>query len=481
MTFSLGQAEGLEGRGPGRNRLGRRELLAGHDRRRHLDLLDRPHRLAGLAVEGEGQALLGGLDGHRHVLAVDVDVHEDGDVGQVVVPDRVVHGLEVPDAFTGLGVEGDGARAEQVVPRPEPAVVVDGRRVGGDVDDAPLEVGRHRRPRRDVAGPLPRVVLPGVEPELALGLGNDVELPLELPVAQVVAEDVARHVLDAALAVALLVGVADDDGVVDHDGGRRVGDVAQLGVEPAVGVVGVAEARQQVDDPGLGEPGDVHRRPEALDVVAGLGVERVQEERRGHDEDDPPPVDLGVGHALAVGGPHRLLPPLGVGLAVRPQRLAGARVHGHHRAPVAGHGVEDAVDIAGRRPRRVIGVRAVVVAPPDPRDLEVLEVPGVDLVDRREPGPPGIAALVPPLPVRRAPILLLGGRAGDRQGHRQQRDPREASGAPATSCLCSHPFPPNLGCRGCGHGTSPWGRTARPPRPRPVTAGRPYRVTSESR
>ncbi len=82
-------------------------------------------------------------------------------------------------ALAGLDVERQQARAEQVVAGAEAAEEVDGRRIGRDVDEPALGIGRHRRPRRHVAGAPPRVVLPGVVPELARPR-DDVELPQRL-------------------------------------------------------------------------------------------------------------------------------------------------------------------------------------------------------------------------------------------------------------------------------------------------------------
>ena len=438
----LGQAERVQRGGPGRERLGRRELLARHYGRRHRTLLDRPDRLAGLAVEGEGHALFGGLNRHRHFLAVDGDVDQDRHVRQVVVPDRVMDRLEVPDPLAALDVYGDGAGAEQVVPRPEPAVVVDGRRIGGDVDDAALHIGRQRRPRGDVAGPVPGVVLPGVEAEFALGLRDDVELPLVLAGPRVVGQDVARHVLDARLRVALLMGVAHHDRAVDDDWGRRVRDVADLHRDALVRVVLVAEVRQQVDDAGVGEALDRHRLAEAFKMLAGLRVERVQEEGGRDDVDDAAPVDLGVADALAVAGAHRLFPTPRVRLAVGPERLAGGRVDGRYGPPVAGDGVEDAVDVARRRARQVQRMRPEVVPPPDPRHLEVPEVVGVDLVERRVPRAPGVAALVAPFAVgiaaRRLRLLRGDRRQHGHPGDERQQQAERTGRAPARCAVPSH-------------------------------------------
>src|SRR5690606_32092403 len=60
VDVGLGEALARERQGPGRERLGRRGLLAGDVGCRDRPLLDRPDRLAGAAVEREHESVLGG-------------------------------------------------------------------------------------------------------------------------------------------------------------------------------------------------------------------------------------------------------------------------------------------------------------------------------------------------------------------------------------------------------------------------------------
>ena len=329
----------------------------------------------------------------------------------------------MPGPLAGLDVEGDDARAEQPVARTEAAVEVNRRRIRRHVDEPPFRVGGDGRPGRDVARPLPRVVLPRLVPELA-GARNDVELPLVLAGPRVVAEDVARHVLDAGLVVALLGRVADHHHAVHHDRRRRAGDVAQLARDAEVGIVGAVPAlpgspvgdqvRQHVDHTGLRETGERHRAAPVLQRPARLRVERVEEEGRTDDVDDPAAVHLGVGHTLPVAVAHPAVEAGGVRLAVGPERLAGGRIDRHHVAALAGNRIEDAVDVDRSRARHAEHARAVVVATPDPRHLEVLEVVGGDLIQARVAGVPGVAADVAPFAGRRF-IPLRAGRGRHQQ------------------------------------------------------------------
>ena len=294
----------------------------------------------------------------------------------------MVHRLKMPEPIPGLNIERDDARAEQVITGSESTVVVDRRRVGRDVNDASLHIGRERRPRRHVAGPLPRIVLPSVEAELALGLRNDVELPLVLTGHGVIPQDVTRHVLDPALAVALLVGIADNNRTVDDDRWRRAGNVARPRIEPRERVIVMAQVGQQVDHASLRKSFKRNRRPEPLKMCTGLPVERVQEKAWRNHVDDQASVDIPMPDPLAVGSAHRLLPADRVRLTIAPQLLPGGRVYRQDSTSIAGCGVEHAVDVARRGFESIVLMRTKVVSAKHPSHLEVVEVTSVDLVNR---------------------------------------------------------------------------------------------------
>ena len=177
-------------------------------------------------------------------------------------------------------------------------------------------------------------VVPRLVPELA-GARDDVELPEHLAGGGVDAHDVAGDVLDAGLPVARLVADEHHDHAVDHDGRGRGGDHAELAGDAVAGVVAgravdpaapvLDEGRDEVEAARLREAVEGDGAAPALERTPGLGVERPQEERGAGDEDDPAAVHLGIGDALAVGLPGRAQVPNRLGLAERPQRLAGGR------------------------------------------------------------------------------------------------------------------------------------------------------------
>ena len=153
---------------------------------------------------------------------------------------------------------------------------------------------------------------------------------------------------------------------------------------PVVGVVLVAggqprlpvldQVGQHVDDARARETGQRDRRAPALQVFAGLRVERVQEECGRGVEDDLASVHLGERDTLAVVVPHAAGEPGRVRLAVGPDGLAGTGIDGGDGAPLAGDGVEQAVDIERRGAEEGIDAGPEVVAPPRPRHRELFEV-----------------------------------------------------------------------------------------------------------
>ena len=104
-----------------REGLGRRQDLAQRAALRHGALLHRDDRLAGLAVQGEDQALLGGLDHAPRGLAPPSSTVAQRRLGRdVVVPDVVVGGLKGPGELAGGGVSATTELAWPPSPRPRP-------------------------------------------------------------------------------------------------------------------------------------------------------------------------------------------------------------------------------------------------------------------------------------------------------------------------------------------------------------------------
>src|SRR5690606_12232002 len=160
--------------------------------RRHGPLLYRPQRLARHAIEDEQEAVLRRLRDDVDAPAFVRNGQELRRGREVVVPEIVMHGLEVPEPLARAHVERDETVAEQIRADAIRAVIVVGRRAERDIDDAALDVERHLAPRVDAADVEPGVLRPRVVAELA-GLRTSVESPDELARHDVVRADVTRR------------------------------------------------------------------------------------------------------------------------------------------------------------------------------------------------------------------------------------------------------------------------------------------------
>lgn len=362
-----------------RKRLRLRRLL---DRAlRHGLLVDPEERLPRLPVEQVEPTGLARLRDARPQLAVDVHVEQHDRAGRVVVPDVVVDFLEVPPVLAGLRVERDDRASEEVVAGPFGAVQVRGCVSGGEVQEPEVRIDRGRLPDGRAAV-LPRVVVgrPRVVTDLARA-GNRVEAPQLLPRRPVERRDPTADPIFTS------------------------GDA---GVDPAV----VVERRARDRVPVL--PARDLRRP---DDLAGLLVER-----------DELAVELADVH-LAVAERHASARPAaadGRDLLIQlrpvlPFRRASARVDGEH---VVGPG--DRVDhaVVGDR----LGLSRVLAAGarlemdvPDP--LQLSDVRGADLVERRVAVVRDRAAVRDPVLRRRA------GELGGREGGGDRRASLPAAGS----------------------------------------------------
>ena len=112
----------------------------------------------------------------------------------VVVPEVVMHRLEMPEPLAGARVERDQAIAEEIRARPVCAVEIVGRRTGRHVDDPALLVDGELAPAVRAADVLVRVLRPCVVAVLARSR-DGMELPDEVAGQHVVRANVAgrRH------------------------------------------------------------------------------------------------------------------------------------------------------------------------------------------------------------------------------------------------------------------------------------------------
>ena len=377
---------------------------------------------------------------------------------EVVVPQSMVDCLEVPLALAGLHVDGDQRFREEVVAEPVGPVVVVGRRPGRQVHVAQLVVAGEHRPDVGVARVAPRIVQPRVDAELVGAVRHGMEVPGVLAGPDVPGPHPAR---DRLLGDAPVGDVRAVDHLVADDDRRRVDAVEQRVQVVALAPRGPREADHRVDhaaavgpEVGARPPG---RRVRADDVAVA-----------GAPEDAFVPLAVGpVGDAPLAPCPGHRRRPLFVALGVEdPERLARLRVDGdalrqrrvevedsadHQRRgleagrtrqvalPVqVGRLLDERLDdgVERRRPLPAAGRRPadpVVDRHPLPDQLEVGEVAGVDLVERRVLLAADVSGVAAPLAVRgvvglpRAGVLLrVGGRGRPEQcGEQQHDDERE--------------------------------------------------------
>src|SRR5439155_1362755 len=207
----------VERRRFGHKRLRGAGFLARHVGLRHRPLVDRPDRLPGHPIEHVHPGLFGGLCDRFDRPSVDRNVNKDWRARDVHVPDAVVNELEMPQSFARLQIERDQTLAEQTVAGAMATVVIAGRQLDWQINDAELFVNRNLSPDARVTGVRPRVALPCFVSDLA-GPRDGVENPEALARADVIAPDETFLVFWALGCPARQVCGADDHRVPDHYG-----------------------------------------------------------------------------------------------------------------------------------------------------------------------------------------------------------------------------------------------------------------------
>src|SRR5262249_5662701 len=143
-------------------------------------------------------------------LAVVADRQQLWRIGGIVIPEIVMHELEVPEALAGAQVEREQRIAEESLAFAIGAVEIIGRRAEREVADAALFVDRDFTPRVHAADVRPRIPGPSVVAELP-GMRDGVKLPYQFACDDVVRTQIARR-----RTVALAGRGTHDDRVLEH-------------------------------------------------------------------------------------------------------------------------------------------------------------------------------------------------------------------------------------------------------------------------
>ena len=291
------------------------------------------------------------------------------------------------------------------------AVVVVRRHLRRQIHDAQLQVRADLAPHPRVARVAPRIVQPRVVAVL-VGARNRVEDPLANARRRVEAPHVALRVAHRPRRAPRHVRRAHHHRVARHQRRRVQADLPRQRVDVLIHVL------HQVHDAVVAEIGQPRAR---------LRVQPDQPVARRHVEDLPVAPVVAVRQAPARPPPRRVLRPLALVEPVHPQQLARRRVRRNRRPPQPGRRVHDAVDHQRRRLEVVLRRRAEVVRLQPPGHLQLVEVPGRDLVERRVARVRDVAAVAPPLAVVGLPGRRPGARRQQPAEHHDRRD---------TLCMC---------------------------------------------
>ena len=213
--------------------------------------------------------------------------------------------------------------------------------------------------------------------------------------AHVVAAHVALHVRLALRNTCGEVRGADDDRVLGNHRRGMEADVSGLQVDHLIVVL------LQVHDAAGSE---------AAHQGAGLRIQR-NHPIAGRDVQDAFLAAVGPVRQPAAGElARRRLGAFAFHFAVHPLELAGRRIQRHDRAPRAAGGIQHAFHHQRRGLKLEFRQRTEMIGLESPGDFELVEVIGVDLIERRVARAPQIAAVGSPLAVGRTRLAAQAGR-----------------------------------------------------------------------
>ncbi len=369
--------------GAGGKRLGCGRLFAGHIAGGHRVLLDRPDGLARHPIEHEEKAHLGGNRDDVTQRPVDAHGAQHRWRRDVVIPQPVMHGLEIPFHRPGAGVEADDRLSVEAVSFSRSPVVVIARRAHGQVHQPTGDVDAERSPDIGVAGGAPRLVFPCLRGGIGRVLGNRAPTPHPFAGPHVERLNVTRWIVG----IDQLIGhpVANDHEIPPHHG-RRCFRVVELVDRPS-------KLRDETHHSGVAK---------ALDQFSGRRIDRQQLPAAVHE--DPALTTIRPrGHAAVdePGAVGRLSGIVGPGV-VRPELRATVGVE-RDDAVVRRAQIERVVDHQRRR-LKVPGADASLghfTRGPLPCGRQPRHRLAIDAGERGVLGGSGIATVNRPAPVLR--------------------------------------------------------------------------------
>src|SRR5882762_7205764 len=274
----------------------------------------------------------------------------------------------MPFAFAGLQINANQGFAEQIITGAMAAVEVTSRRFNRQVDQAELLVHSDLGPDAGVSGVFCRAIIPSVVAKLTL-FRNGVKDPEAFAGSNVEAAHITFVVAHAFGRHALAKSGADDYGIFGHDRRGLNAYFASDQIRKNFLIV----IQLQIHFAMIGKRGNSN---------ASLGVQTDQAKSRRDVENSLFFAVRPIGQAAAGELPWSCAAAFSFMLTVDPKQFTGGRVKSDDRAARSSSGVQNAVHHERRAFEFVLQPVAEIIGLDAPRNFKIIEVAGVDLIQR---------------------------------------------------------------------------------------------------
>ena len=337
-----------------RRRLDRKRLRGPRLFSRHLrfwdgTLFDRPQRLSCHAIEYPDESLLADLRHNIDRLAFMANRQKFGRSRVVVIPDIVMNHLEMPQTFSGPGVQRQQTIAEEVRPAAVRAVEVILRACSWRVNNTPLLIDGKLAPHIRSADAFPGVLRPSVITEFTR-TGNRMKGPDQFARPYIKGANIAR-----GRSVSLVRCGTENQKILKYPSrSRRLDQADRCRV--------AIQALFEIDTPIL---------PKRVDRLARARIDRAEKVIAGEKEPSVvsvlalPIIDAAVRDYLGI----RLR-------SMRPDFFARRRVE-RHNGVVFGKNIDRSTGH-----KRIEEVLVVIPGRVFPRDFQLMDIRLVDLLQR---------------------------------------------------------------------------------------------------